>query len=201
MAKAFADLHHSVFLSIPLFFPPFLTKQISNKAAAAGMQMERGGTVVSKGVKIVRQRDALAGVALWRTAKTHPRGRKREEGDRGYWLTRFAACPADFHFMARELQSPLGVYNPCTHPPGLPSLCLYHIILLVFLDMWLLSAVHNDPSMWGFFPQPDCCTTVSIPICYWMLPFLIRIQLPSLTCCCPMVSCRDASKRPCPPWH
>lgn len=72
----------------------------------------------SKGVEIVQQRDALAGVALWRTAETHPQGPKREEGDGGYWLARFAVCPADFHFMARESQSPLGVHNP--PPPTLP---------------------------------------------------------------------------------
>lgn len=57
-------------------------------------------------------------------------------------------CPADFHFMACESQSPLGVYNPLY--PNTPSHCPYHIILLVSLDVWLLSLVYNDPSVWGF---------------------------------------------------
>lgn len=138
----------SLSLSISLFFF-FLTKQILNKATAADMQMQRGRIAASKGVKIVRQRDVLARVALWRTAETHPQGRKREEGDGGYWLARFAVCPADFYFMARESQSPLGVYNPLP-PPSPLSHCPYHIILLVSLDVWLLSLVYNDPSMWGF---------------------------------------------------
>lgn len=42
----------------------FLTKQISNKAAVADMQMLQGGIAASKGVETVQQRDVLAGVAL-----------------------------------------------------------------------------------------------------------------------------------------
>lgn len=155
----------------------------------------------SKGVEIVQQRDTLAGVALCRTAETHPQGPKREEGDGGYWLARFAVCPADFHFMARESQSPLGVHNP-PPPPCLPLPIPHHFIGLsgsaaaVLALQW---SIHV-----GILSQSDCCTSMDIPICYWIPPTyfpLIRILPPSLTCCCPMVSCGAASKRLCPPWH
>lgn len=146
MAKAFVDFHCSVSFLIYPFFP---LNQADLEQSRSGWHANvTGRMAASKGVKIVRQRDMLTGVALWRTAKTHPRGRTSEEGDGGYWLARFAACPADFHFMGRESQSPLGVYNP----PPLPTLPLPipHHILLVSLDVWLLSVVYNDPSMWGF---------------------------------------------------
>lgn len=116
------------------------------------------------GVKIVRQQDVLAGVALWHTAETHPRGWKTEEKDGGYWLARFAVCPADFHFMARESQNPLGVYNllslpyhPHPTPSDPPSCCPNLIILLVSLDAvpGLQRSIHV-----GILSQPDCCYTV-----------------------------------------
>ena len=54
----------------------------------------------------------------------------------------------------------------------------------------------------GILSQPDCRTSTDIPICYWIPPTrfpFIRIPPPSLTCCCPRVSCGEASKRQCPP--
>lgn len=199
MAKAFVDFHCSVSFLIYPFFP---LNQADLEQSRSGWHANVTGRIAaSKGVKIVRQRDVLTGVALWRTAKMHPRGRKREEGDGGYWLARFAACPADFHFMGRESQSPLGVYNP----PPLPTLPLpipHHFIGLsgcVAAVRGLQWSIHV-----GILSQLDCCTTMDIPICYWIPPTyfpLIRILPPCLTCCCPMVSCGDASMRLCPPWH
>lgn len=89
MGAGLRSFHCSVFFLIYpfyLFIYFFLTKQISNKAAVADMQMLQGGIAASKGVETVQQRDGLAGVA----AETHPQGRK--EGGRGWWMLAGQIC-------------------------------------------------------------------------------------------------------------
>lgn len=87
--------------------------------------------------------------------------------------------------------------------PYSPFHCPYHIILLVSGCVADVSGLQWSIHV-GILPQPDCCNTTDIPICYWIPPTYfpaIRIPPPSLTCCCPMVSCGDASIQLCPPWH
>lgn len=135
----------------------------------------------SRGVRIVQQRDTLARVV----AETRPHCECREAVHAGYWPARFAACPADFHFMACESQSPLGVYNP--PPPPCPSLpLLYHIMLLLSLDL-SFTMIHV-----GIL----CCTSTSQFTTGSPPP--MRTPRPP-TCHCPLVSRGDASKRQCPP--
>lgn len=101
--------------------------------AAANMLLLPGRQGASRGVGIVQPRDALAGVV----AETRPLCEGREDVPAGNWLARFAACPADFHFMACEWRRLLGVYNPPQVPPSLP---------LLDPIMFLLSGPeHNDP--------------------------------------------------------
>lgn len=102
----------------------------------------------SRGVRIVQQRDTLARVV----AETRPHCECREAVHAGYWLARFAACPADFHFMACESQSPLGVYNP---PPQPPTAVPHHVTALSG------SELHNDPCRDPLLHQ-------YIPIYHWI---------------------------------
>lgn len=83
----------------------------------------------------------------------------------GYWLARFALCPADFHFMARELQSPLGVYNP----PTPPTAVAHHVIALAGLSFTMILV--------GILSCTSQFTTASHPP--------IRTLPPLPTHCCP----------------
>lgn len=125
--------------------------------------------------------------------KIHPQGRKRHQREDGYWLARFAVCPADYHFMAHESLSPLGVYNP--PPPRPPSYCPDHIILLVSVDVCSLSPGLSWSVHVGILPKPNCAITADIPICCSIPPAHFHQKNPGdalMTCCCPTVSCRDA---------
>lgn len=67
--------------------------------------------------------------------------------------------------MARESQSPLGVYNPPPPSPTLPPARTTSFYWSLGCVPGLQWSIHV-----GILPQPDCCTTTDIPICYRIPP-------------------------------